>query len=59
MTSKKSEDCEQVVCLEGDASGSYKRFAQKRFSNLSKMYEDDLSAQTQPKVPEKKYREDY
>ena len=41
--SKKEEDCQQTVCLEGDASGSYKKFAQKRFKHLAKMYQDDLA----------------
>jgi len=45
--SKKDEECEQTVCLEGDASGSYKKFAQKRFKNLAKMYQDDLADQSE------------
>lgn len=39
----KPEECEQTVCLEGDASGAYKKFAQKRFKNLSKLYENNLN----------------
>ena len=46
--SKKEEECEQTVCLEGDASGAYKKFAQKRFKNLARMYEDDLDGPQAP-----------
>lgn len=42
----KEDECEQTICLEGDASGAYRKFAQKRFKTLSKMYENDLSEST-------------
>ena len=40
---KKDEECEQTICTEGDATGSYRKFAQKRFKNMQKLYEDDLN----------------
>lgn len=41
---KEGEECQQTVCLDGDASGGYKKFASKRFQNMSKLYQDQLSA---------------
>lgn len=41
--SKEGEECQQTVCLDGDASGGYKKFANKRFQNMTKLYQDNLT----------------
>lgn len=33
-----SEDCEEVICLEGDPTGNYKKYAKKRFQNMKELY---------------------